>query len=56
MSKQIKANDIKYRALKIIGGKSLLRLLHDTDSLYSVNNNLFERKIEEKEEMKRCNR
>ncbi len=43
--KQLKANDIKYRALKVVGNKSLLELLHHTDSLYSINSDSFELKV-----------
>ncbi len=44
-SKQLKASDIKYRALKVVGNKSLLKLLHYTDSLYFINCDSFELKV-----------
>ena len=44
-SKQLKANDIKYRALKVVGNKPLLKLLHHTDSLYFINSDSFELKV-----------
>jgi|KBSMisStaDraftv2_1062788.scaffolds.fasta_scaffold10062_2 hypothetical protein len=34
--KQFEANDIKYRALKISGDKTLLNILYQTDSFYNV--------------------
>ncbi len=49
-SKQLKANDIKYRALKVVGNKPLLKLLYHTDSLYSLNSDSFEMKIKVAEE------
>ncbi len=51
MSKQLKANDIKYRALKVVGNKSLLKLLHHTDSLYLINSDSFELKVERVEKV-----
>lgn len=45
ISKQLKANDIKYRALKVVGNQPLLKLLHHTDSLYSINSDSFELKV-----------
>lgn len=51
-SKQLKANDIKYRALKVVGNKSLLKLLHHTDSLYLLNRDSFEMKVNAAENLK----
>ena len=50
-SRQLKANDIKYRALKVIANKSLLKLLHHTDSLYSLNNDSFELRVSKGEKL-----
>ncbi|GEO08696.1 hypothetical protein [Segetibacter aerophilus] len=36
-TKQFEANDIKYRALKMSGGKNLVRLLYYIDSSYNFN-------------------
>ncbi len=51
-SKQLRANDIKYRALKVVGDKSLLKLLHHTDSLYLLNRDSFEMNLDAAENLK----
>ncbi len=47
---QFEANDIKYRFLKINGGAALLKITHDTDSLYNLNTNGFTSKVVEAEQ------
>ena len=50
--KQLKANDIKYRALKVTAEKSLLKLLYHTDSLYLLDSDSFEVKVKKLEHLK----
>jgi hypothetical protein len=48
--KQFRANDYKYRALKSLGNESLIKLLYNTDSLYKINPEYFEKSVIKKEE------
>lgn len=48
--RNFEANDIKYRALKVTGNKALLKLLFETDSLYSVETDNFRKYVLEQEE------
>jgi hypothetical protein len=43
-------NDIKYRYLKVNGNIGLLKLLYRTDSLYTLNKQLFKKMVAEKED------
>ncbi|MEJ7831040.1 MAG: hypothetical protein WKF91_22730, partial [Segetibacter sp.] len=49
-TKQFRANDLKYRALKTMEGVSLKKVLYNIDSLYEINPDYFEKKVVEKEE------
>lgn len=48
--KTFEANDIKYRYLKVNGNAVLLKILHQTDSLYNLNNDLFTTRVNNREE------
>ncbi len=49
-TKQLRANDYKYRALKTMGDVSLKKILYNIDSMYKINPEYFEKKVVEKEE------
>lgn len=51
--KEYKANDTKYRYLKVFGSNSLKEILFDTDSLYRAEAGLRDRVIEKEEENQR---
>ena len=47
---QFEANDMKYRFLKMNGNSSLLKITHDTDSLYNANRIDFTSKVVQAEQ------
>ncbi|MDQ2718136.1 MAG: hypothetical protein M3Z26_00025 [Bacteroidota bacterium] len=49
-TKQFKANNLKYRALKTMEDISLKKVLSNIDSLYKISPEYFEKKVIEKEE------
>ncbi len=46
--REFRANDFKYRALKIMEDVSLKKVLYNLDSLYKINPDFFEKKVVEK--------
>lgn len=50
---EYKANDTKYRYLKVFGSNSLKEILFDTDSLYRAEAGLHDRVVEKEEESQR---
>ncbi len=50
-TKQFRANDYKYRALKTMEDESLKKVLYNIDSLYKINPEYFEKKLIEKQEI-----
>ena len=50
VKEQFEANDMKYRFLKINGNSSLLKITHDTDSLYNANTIDFTSKVVQAEQ------
>lgn len=49
-SRQLKANDLKYRYLKIAGNNAILRLCNITDSVYQKNEDSFRTGVEHEEQ------
>ncbi|MEJ7671710.1 MAG: hypothetical protein WKF59_03150 [Chitinophagaceae bacterium] len=49
-TKQFKANDLKYRALKTMQDESFKSVLSNIDSLYKINPEFFEKKVIETED------
>jgi len=49
-TKPLRANDLKYRALKTMQDESLKKVLYNIDSLYKINPEYFEKKVAEKEQ------
>jgi len=50
LKEQFEANNFKYRFLKTSGGAGLLKITHDTDSLYNANINDFISKVVQAEQ------